>query len=78
MTKLSEVSKGDVLIADNCFTCLSAGEHVVHRGFGFTCRSAGEHVVPRGLGFYICCSEGRHYLYGQVDSEGNLVGLKKK
>jgi hypothetical protein len=63
MTKLSEVSKGDVLIADNWFTCLPAGEHIVHK---------------TDLGLYICCSKGRHYLDGQIDSERNLVGLKKK
>ncbi len=64
MTKLSEVKEGDTLIADAGFICLKPGEHVVHEEYLGNC--------------YLCCSHGRHYLGAQIDSNGNLVGLKLK
>lgn len=67
MTKISEVKKGDTLIADNRFDCLSAGERI---------------VKERDGGLFVVCSMGCHWLDGQVDDwkdgDGKLVGLVKK
>jgi hypothetical protein len=59
--KLSELKAGDVLIADDGFTCLRAGPHTVE---------ASEN------GLFIKCDVGRHFLTAQEDREtGELVGF---
>lgn len=58
--KFNSVKADDTLLADDGFTCLKAGPHEVHSG-------------EKGL--FINCAEGRHYLEGQEDEDGNLVGL---
>ncbi len=55
------VKAGDVLIADSGFTCLLKGEAVTVKADG------GGHL-------YVPCTEGSHYLDGQL-SEGRYVGL---
>ena len=62
--KLSELKEGDKLIADGDFTCL---------------RSAGSVKIKKDhAGFYFECSEGQHYLDGQLDDDGeHLIGLYK-
>lgn len=58
----AKVRAGDWLEADGDFTCLNSGDVVQVRESG-----AGDLFVP--------CREGRHFLDGQEDSEGNYVGL---
>ena len=60
--KLSEVKVGDILVADDGFTCLSANEHC---------------EVKEADGLYIYCKQGRHYLDGQTCPHGYLIGLTK-
>lgn len=55
------VSPGTVLIADGGFTCMRPGAKIVRRG-------------PHGL--YVRCGCGRHYLDGQLDDDGRLIGLR--
>lgn len=64
--KLSKIKPGDKLIADGGFTCMK--ENDVKTVF-----KASDDPVYGGL--FICCSHDRHYLSGQLDSEGFLVGL---
>lgn len=59
--QLSDLSPGDIVMLDN----------------GFPCRTAGPARVfydPDG-GFFVACQDGRHYLDGQEDEAGDLVGL---
>lgn len=61
---LDAVQEGDYLQADDGFTCLDA--------------NATYKVQQRTSGrLYIQCKEGIHYLDGQTDFSGNLVGLTK-
>ena len=58
--KLSDLSEGDIVVVDG----------------GFTCREAGEVMVYEAVdGLYFECEHGRHYLDGQEDDDGNLVGI---
>ena len=50
---VSEVKAGDVLEADDGFTCLYDGERVEAR--------------DDGLGLFVPCTDGQHFLDGQVD-----------
>lgn len=60
--KIDDIHPGTVLIADGGFTCLRCGDtRSVERD------DKGE---P-----YIRCDNGRHYLDGQEDDDGNLIGL---
>lgn len=58
--KLADLKAGHCVFADTGFTCMAAGLHIVE---------ADEH------GLYVQCSEGHHYLDGQEDDDGELVGL---
>lgn len=60
MTKLSDLKAGDTITLDNGFTCLDAGDHT---------------VLIDDNGPCIPCSDGLHYLDGQEDMQGNLVGV---
>lgn len=62
--KLTEIRAGDILVADAGFTCMSAGEKLVQ--------------ADRYGELYISCSSGRHYLNGQLNDSGQLVGLTQK
>lgn len=57
---LSDLKAGQTILADAGFTCLKAGPH---------------EVKADGSGLYVECSEGHHYLDGQKDEVGSLVGL---
>lgn len=63
MTKISALKKGDVLIADDGFTCLKNGERVK------VGEADGELFVP--------CKDGKHFLAGQTDDGDTLTGLSK-
>jgi hypothetical protein len=60
--KLSDLKAGDTIIADEGFTCMEAGPKKIH-------------AADDGL--YIRCEHGRHYLAGQLNDDGTLVGLEK-
>lgn len=58
------IQAGDIVILDGGFTCHKAGEATVHSD------DAGR--------LHFICNEGRHYLDGQLDEDGNLVGITTK
>jgi hypothetical protein len=60
--KLSDLEAGDIIIADGGFTCMKAGLKKVYTADG---------------GLYVKCNQGRHYLVGQLDSDGTLSGMEK-
>lgn len=63
MTKLSEIKEGDVLVVGHGFNCLEpATEHEVEMYAG---------------GLFVACKYGKHFLEGQCDNNGNLVGFTK-
>lgn len=59
--KLTDLWEGMVVVVDDEFTCMRAGHKRVHRD------DEGE--------FYLTCSEGRHYLDGQENEDGELSGI---
>jgi hypothetical protein len=60
--KLKSVKAGDILKTDGGFTCMPAG--VLRK----------VHADADGK-LWIRCSDGKHYLDGQADGQGCLVGL---
>lgn len=58
--KLSDIKPGDTVKLDGGFTCHDGGLALVHED-------------SRGL--FVFCRDGRHYLDGQEDACGNLVGV---
>lgn len=58
--KLSDIKAGHKISTDDRFTCLKPGLHVVEES---------------KQGLYICCDHGEHYLDGQEDEDGELVGI---
>lgn len=58
---IKDLKPGQKLKADAGFTCLDLGVYEVQ-------------FDKRGP--YIFCSEGKHYLDGQTNEDGNLVGLE--
>ncbi len=60
MTKLAELKAEDTITLDGGFTCLEAGDHT---------------VLVNDTGPYIRCSDGLHYLDGQEDMNGELIGV---
>ena len=71
--KLSDLKEGDTVLVDGGFTCMKAGIKVVQedttRGFYVD--------KTKDKGFYVSCSAGRHYLDGQEDEAGELVGIRR-
>ncbi len=61
--KLTDLRAYDIIQADVHFTCMSAG---------FKTIQANDHGE-----LYVQCDEGRHYLNGQTDSRGELVGFSR-
>jgi hypothetical protein len=62
--KISDIKVGDILIADDGFTCMKAGEHEVK--------------ASEAGALFIDCTEGRHFLAGQERADGTLIGLTLK
>lgn len=61
--RLADVKPDDILITDGGFTCMKSGQHRVHR--------------DQTGNLFIKCSYGNHYLDGQLDDDGTLVGLTR-
>lgn len=59
MVKLSELRVGDIITLDDGFSCLDAGNY----------------KVLWDNGFYVPCNHGKHYLDGQENEQGILVGI---
>jgi len=60
--KLDDLKQGDVIVADDGFTCMPANRFCL--------------VIEGRNGKYVLCEQGDHYLDGQDDGEGNLVGFR--
>lgn len=61
--KLADIKAGDTVVTDGvCFTCM---------------KSRTSKVYEDDEGLYIKCCEGHHYLDGQEDETGELIGLSK-
>lgn len=61
--KFNAIKIGDILIPDGGFTCMAADKP----------KCVEEHDGE----LFIPCSDGKHFLCGQEDDEGNLVGLSR-
>lgn len=58
--KLEDLNEGDIITLDD----------------GFTCNDADPAEVKKDeYGLYIDCDEGKHYLDGQEDENGELIGI---
>jgi len=65
---LQTIKPGDFLVADGDFSCMKEGERRQVRA------DKNGHGFDRL--FISCCDEhGRHYLYGQVGDDGELIGF---
>jgi hypothetical protein len=58
--KLSELKAGDTIELDGGFSCHPAGKVLVESCYGY---------------LYFRCSRNKHFLSGQLDESGNLVGI---
>ena len=59
--KLSDLKEGDVVIPDGGFDCMAKGDH--------------RKIIADGDRLYVNCGKGQHFLDGQDDGDGYLVGL---
>ena len=62
--KFSEVKAGDFIKADGGFTCLDAGE---------VCKVYADDGLQSNP--HVPCREGKHFLCGQIGTDGVLVGF---
>jgi hypothetical protein len=60
--RLRDVNAGDVLVADNGFTCIHQGLYEVKEDSGR---------------LYVDCRDGKHFLDGQDDGDGILIGFTR-
>ena len=63
MLQLKDLEVGDTIIADAGFTCMPAGPKTVCDN------DKGE--------LFVHCGEGRHFLDGQENENGDLIGISK-
>ncbi len=63
--KESEAVTGAVLVADSGFTCIKPGTELTVK-------------YDRESGFYVDCEEGQHFLDGQRDGHGHIIGFTLK
>ena len=61
--KLEDLKPGDTVVADGGFPCLRKGEHKVWEKHGK---------------LLVMCDDGDHWLDGQRDATGNLIGIQKQ
>lgn len=62
----TEVKPGDILIADDGFTCLNAGQR---------CTVSVSRKLHRLPELVVVCRDGSHFLDGQLDEQGRYVGF---
>ena len=72
--KLTDIKPGDRLVADGGFTCLDEGEICT-----VVAATAGDAAAQPNVIFvgelYVLCRSGRHYLDGQENEAGEIVGF---
>lgn len=61
--KFEDVKEGDTVIIDEGFNCMKAGKKRVY--------------ADEEEDLYIECDYGNHYLVGQEDEKGFLIGITK-
>lgn len=71
--KVEEVKEGMSLIADGGFTCLHDGDVLTVQKHPEL--AAANPDLP-WLALFVPCSDGRHFLDGQIDDDGFYVGFK--
>ncbi len=64
---LADLEDGDLVVADDGFTCISRGVHTVHD----------DPATPGSCSLYITCADGKHFLDGQLEDDGSLSGLSR-
>lgn len=69
--KLKSLKPGDKLIADGGFTCIPPYAKRTVMKDKATLRPKWDSPL------YVKCSEGKHFLDGQLNSKGEVVGLRK-
>lgn len=62
---INDITEGDVLIADCGFTCLENKQEVEVKE-----DKTGDLFVP--------CEQGQHFLSGQLNEKGDLIGFYRK
>lgn len=60
--KLTDIKAGDAVITDDGFTCMPSKRTKVRED---------------DIGLYVPCRSGKHYLDGQLDGRGHLIGISK-
>lgn len=60
--KMSDLEDGEIVFLDDGFTCVRPGAVMIHKD-------------ENGLHFW--CQDGKHYLDGQKDDNGYLIGISK-
>ncbi|HEX3809578.1 MAG TPA: hypothetical protein VHW02_07725 [Rhizomicrobium sp.] len=69
--KFADVRPGDVLVADDGFTCIRDGARcTIHFDKQIAENSACDHA-----GFFVDCADGQHFLDGQEAEDGTLIGF---
>lgn len=68
---LSKVKVGDILIADEDFTCLVKGQECEVKLYGDTPQDDGSLL-------YVSCSIGEHFLSSQVANGDHIIGFTVK
>lgn len=59
--KLSDIKAGDMVRVDDGFPCMSEGLKTV--------------AANEGGDLYVTCDDGKHFLDGQEDENGDLLGI---
>lgn len=70
--RLQDVKEGDQVIADGGFTCLKDGAVLTVK----THPTIGAALGP-GHQLYVECDAGGHFLDGQTDDDGEIIGFAK-
>lgn len=60
--KIKEIKLGDVILLDDGFTCAEAGLVTIQENWA---------------GYFFSCEQGQHYLDGQEDAAGDLIGMSR-
>lgn len=70
------VKVGDILVTDDGFTCMGAGERkTVESWDGPMPNTDPEYLKDPFSRLFVECRDGCHFLDGQVGDDGELVGL---